>query len=90
MRALRRRYGHAAKWVQKIKDRLAANPLYYTAAVPTSAQHLHKRLESLEGTPRETCLCKNCGGHGKKVPLYAVTNYGNEFNHCYRCGYRYT
>lgn len=75
-RALRRRYGHAAKWVQAIKDRLAANPLYY------------------KKNPDTECVCQRCSTekgipHGKKVPLYAVTNYGREFDHCYACGTRY-
>ena len=38
----------------------------------------------------DTCLCKACGGKGKKVPLYAVMNYGAEFNHCSKCGLHYT
>ena len=80
----------AAKWVQKIKAKLAANPLFYAVAAPTETQHLVKRLESLNGTPRQTCKCASCGGSGRKVPLYAVTNYGNEFNHCYTCGVRYS
>lgn len=28
--------------------------------------------------------CKACGGKGKRVPLYAVTNY-NEFHTCVGC-----
>ena len=80
----------AAKWIERIKEKLAANPLYYNVAADTKTQHMVKRLEQLEGNERETCLCAQCGGKGKKVPLYAVTNYGHEFNHCYRCGTTYT
>ncbi len=29
-------------------------------------------------------LCKECGGTGKRVPLYAVTNY-NVFHTCAKC-----
>ena len=80
----------AAKWVEKIKARLAANPLYYATNAGTETQHLVNRLNRLEGTPTRQCQCSNCGGNGRKVPLYAVTNYGNEFNHCYVCGEKYT
>jgi hypothetical protein len=81
----------AAKWVQKIKDRLAANPLHYSYTVKnTETQHLVMRLATLEGRQVAPCVCARCGGNGKKVPLYAVTNYGNEFNHCYVCGEKYT
>jgi hypothetical protein len=80
----------AAKWVEKIKARLQANPLHYTAKATTEQQHLAMRLATLEGTKAVPCVCLKCGGTGKKVPLYAVTNYGNEFNHCYVCGATYT
>lgn len=80
----------AAKWIQKIKDKLASNTLYYNVRASVETQHLVKRLETLEGNVRETCVCANCGGSGKKVPLYAITNYGREFDHCYRCNYTYT
>jgi recombinational DNA repair protein (RecF pathway) len=81
----------AAKWVEKIKARLQANPLHYAGSkAPTATQHLMVRLAKLEGTEIATCICAKCGGTGKKVPLYAVTNYGNEFNHCYVCGEKYT
>jgi hypothetical protein len=93
----------AAKWVEKIKARLQANPLHYTAKATTEQQHLAMRLATLEGgrspasesssasaTKAVPCVCAKCGGTGKKVPLYAVTNYGNEFNHCYVCGEKYT
>lgn len=61
----------AAKWVERIKAKLAENPLYFT------------------GVPGAPCICKRCGGGpSHKVPLYRVTNYGNEFNHCYTCGWR--
>lgn len=76
----------AAKWVQKIKDKLAANPLYYTRPAKTETQHLVNRLARIEGVKIDQCKCARCGGSGRKVPLYAVTNYGNEFNHCYTCG----
>jgi uncharacterized protein with PIN domain len=29
--------------------------------------------------------CRDCGGSGKKVPLYRITNY-NEFRTCDTCG----
>lgn len=77
----------ATKWVQRIKDRLAENPLFWT----------------LEGTfPHEKgpCICQQCANkqtpengtrvHGGRVPLYRVTNYGHEFDHCYMCGTKYT
>jgi hypothetical protein len=83
----------AAKWIQKIKDKLQCNPLYYNVRASVDVQHMVKRLEALEGTISkehiETCVCANCGGSGKKVPLYAITNYGREFDHCFRCNYTY-
>ena len=31
-------------------------------------------------------LCNECaGGKGKRVPLFAITNYGKEFSVCDRC-----
>jgi hypothetical protein len=94
-RVLKRRYGHAAKWVQRIKDNLAKNPLLYTKGrTNTSTEHLKARLAQLEGYENIPCVCERCAKEkgiatSKKVPLYAVTNYGNEFNHCYVCGVRY-
>lgn len=33
-------------------------------------------------------ICSACGGHGKKVPLYRITNY-NEFRTCKVCKVTY-
>lgn len=40
------------------------------------------------GDVHKPVMCVKCGAKGRRVPLYAVTNYGNEFNHCYVCGYK--
>jgi hypothetical protein len=61
----------ATKWVEKIKAKLAANPLY-------------------DNIPGVGVTCLACLGGtkpkgAKKVPLYAVTNYGNTFSVCCKC-----
>jgi hypothetical protein len=53
----------AAKWVEKLKAKIAANPLFEKDGVIT---------------------CQACGGTGKKVALYRITNY-NYFNTCSVC-----
>lgn len=35
--------------------------------------------------PDYTVKCAKCGGTGKKVPLYRVTNYGRSFSVCKVC-----
>lgn len=62
------------KWVEKLKAKLAANPLYF---LPGSTDVVCE--ECLGGKPPKGA---------KKVPLYKVTNY-NEFNTCSKCGTRY-
>jgi len=57
----------AAVWIQKLKARLAANPLFWQG---------------------NAVRCAQCGGSGKKVPLYRITNY-NEFRTCDTCGVVY-
>jgi hypothetical protein len=71
------------KWATAIQDKLAARPLRY-----------------IDGHTTIVCACENCIGNpedfadqlsvkiGKKVPLYAVTNYGHTFDHCYVCDYK--
>lgn len=54
----------AAKWVEKLKECIAANPLYFVA---------------------DKIICRDCGGTGKRVPLYRITNYGNTYNRCDAC-----
>lgn len=34
--------------------------------------------------PNDIILCQKCGGTGKKVPMYRITNY-NEFRTCSVC-----
>jgi hypothetical protein len=60
----------AAKWVQRLKERLKINPLFWD----------RNELE---------VKCLACGGKGKKVPLYAITNYSH-WHTCNTCGTRYT
>ncbi len=64
----------APKWVEKLKAKLAANPLYF---LPGSLDVVCERC--LGGKPPKGA---------KKVPLYRVTNY-NEFNTCSKCKARY-
>lgn len=73
-----------AKWVQKIKDHLARNPLYFKAGehVPTCLKCLHKQYSALAGTTNPP----GC----KKLALYQVTNYSNlGWNKCHSCGEKY-
>jgi hypothetical protein len=81
----------ARKDVERAKLLLKENPLYFTAKGTDAMTEHHKaRLASIEGYEHKPCLCMKCGGNGKKVPLYGVFNFGNELNHCYQCGFRYT
>jgi hypothetical protein len=76
----------AAKWVEAIKLKRKLNPLYYDNAGGARADMtLPAAYHSVNA-----CTCKMCGGKGKQVPLYAMTNYGNAYNHCYKCGCKYT
>jgi len=80
----------ARKAVERAKERLRARPLFYTAGrSDTTVEHLRARLAQIEGRENVPCLCSDCGGSGKKVPLYAIFNYGREFDHCYGCGFSY-
>lgn len=55
-------------WLQKLKARIAANPLFWQGEY--------------------SVRCQSCGGKGKKVPLYRITNY-TQFCTCDTCGVVY-
>lgn len=66
----------AAKWVLKIKEHLATNPLYFRAGecVPTC----------------QRCCGGEKPKGAKKLALYQVTNYSNlKWNECHMCHEKY-
>jgi hypothetical protein len=63
----------ATKWQTELKAKLKANPLYQSI-VPAGSLDF-----------RTTITCQECGGKGKRVPFYAVTNYGRTFATCSVC-----
>jgi hypothetical protein len=63
----------AAKWVEKIKTKLAANPLYHNAG---------------SGVTCLACLGPGMI-MSHKVCLYEVTNYGKTFSVCCKCNTSY-
>ena len=58
-------------------------------AKPVWVQKLQIRIEAkpLFFTKEGGILCKDCGGEGKKVPLYRITNYGESYSKCDKCGF---
>jgi hypothetical protein len=52
-------------------------------------EHLKNNPLHYTSDPKVPCVCAKCGGSGKRVPLYVVTNYGQTFSRCYKCGTQY-
>lgn len=66
----------ATKWVQKIKDHLARNPLFFR-----EGEHVPTCLKCCGGTKPHTA---------KRLALYQVTNYSNvAWNQCHLCKEKY-
>lgn len=69
-------------WVQKLKAKLQANPLYWVPVPEGSAPHTPNPVMCLD------CLGGKPPKGSKKIPLHAVTNY-NEFRTCEKCKVTY-